>query len=128
MLLRSGVIESEHDGQFVRFYSPATLTEDRTLISILRQARLREIISFLMQHPGSDYKAIVQELGLSTPTISWHISRLEQMGVVARQKTNTGLICFAVTNPQELTRVISTYRLSLIDKTIDSFLDTWESL
>jgi len=127
-LLRSRIIESERDGQFVRFYSPSTLPKERTLISILRQARLREIIRFLISHPGSDYKAVVQELKLSTSTISWHLGRLERMGVVTREKNSIGLTCFVVKRPQELTRIILAYRLNFLDKAVDSYLDTWESL
>jgi len=127
-LLRSGVLESERDSQFVRFYPTSILHEERTLISILRQSRLREIITFLISHPGSDYKAIVQELNLSSSTISWHLKRLEQLGVVARGKTGAGLVCFQVAKPQELRRILSTYKLSFLDKAVDSFLDTWENL
>jgi len=128
ILMRSGSIESERDGQFVRFYPTSTLHEERTLISILRQPRLREIITFLITHPGSDFKAIVCELKLSSSTISWHLKRLEQIGVVAREKTGAGLIRFEVANPQELARILSNYKLSFLDKAVDSFLDTWEIL
>jgi len=128
ILMGLGVIESEHDRQFVRFYPTSTLHEERMLISILRQPRLREIITFLILHPGADYKAIVQELNLSSSTISWHLKRLEQIGVVAREKTGAGLTCFEVAKPQELTRILSTYKLSFLDKAVDNFLDTWENL
>ncbi len=123
-----GVIESEGDGQFVRFYPTSILHEERTLISILRQPRLREIITFLISHPGSEYKSIVQQSHLSSSTISWHLKRLEQLGVVAREKTDAGVTCFEVAKSQELTRILSTYKLSFLDKAVDAFLDTWENL
>jgi len=126
ILMGSGFIESERDGQFVRFYPTSIIHEQRTLISILRQPRLREIITFLILHPGADYKAIVQQLNLPSSTISWHLKRLEEMGVVTREKT--GLSCFQVAKPQELTRILSTYKLSFLDKAVDNFLDTWEYL
>ncbi len=125
--MRSGVIESERDSQFVRFYPTSFLHEERRLISVLRQPRPREIITFLILHPGSDYKAIVQELNLSSSTISWHLKRLEQIGVVERERAGA-LTCFEVARPQELTRILSTYKLSFLDKAVDSFLNTWENL
>ena len=126
--MKSGIIESERDGQFVRFYPTSTAHEDRTLISILRQPRLRKIITFLILRPRSDYKAIVQDLKPSIPTISWHIKRLEQLGVIRREKSLDGLTYFEVANTQEVTRILSTYKLSFLDKTVESFLDTWENL
>ena len=128
ILIGLGVIESERDNQFVRFYPTSILHEERTLISILRQPRLREIITFLISHPGSDYKAIVRELNLSSSTISWHLKRLEQLGVVARGESGAGLTCFEVAKSQELTRILSTYRLSFLNKAVEVFLDTWENL
>jgi predicted transcriptional regulator len=122
-----GVIESERDRQFVRFYPTSILQEERTLISVLRQPRLREIITFLIIHPGADYKAIVQELNLSSSTISWYLNRLEEMGVVTREKTGAGL-SFQVAKSQELTRILSTYKLSFLDNAVNTFLDTWENL
>jgi len=97
------------------------------LISVLRQPRLREIITFLIIHPGADYKAIVQELNLSSSTISWYLNRLEEMGVVTREKTGAGL-SFQVAKSQELTRILSTYKLSFLDNAVNTFLDTWENL
>ena len=123
-----GCIESERDGQFVRFYPTSILHEERTLISVLRQPRLREIITFLILHPGADYKAIVHELKLSSSTISWHLKRLEEMGVVTREKTGAGLSCFQVPKSQELMRILSIYKLSFLDNAVNAFLDTWENL
>jgi len=126
--MKSGNIQSERDGQFVRFYPTSILHEERILISILRQPRPREIITFLILHPGSDFKAVAHELNLSSSTIGWHLKRLERLELVARQKTDAGLTCFEVVKPQELTRILSTYKLSFLDKAVDSFLDTWENL
>lgn len=127
-LTRSGIIEPERDGQFVRFYPSFILHDERRLISILRQSRLREIVTFLSSNPKSNRTAIVQELNLSSSTLSWHLARLEQIGIVRREKNSDGLTCFTVTNPQEVFRIISTYKLSVLDKVIDGFLDTWEHL
>ena len=127
-LMGLGVIESERDRQFVRFYPTSILHEERTLISVLRQPRLREIITFLILHPGADYKAIIQELKLSSSTISWHLKRLEEMGVVTREKTGAGLSCFQVPKSQELMRILSIYKLSFLDNAVNAFLDTWENL
>ena len=128
-LLRSGIIESERDGQFVRFYPPPILHEERTYISILRQPRLREIITFLILRPESDYKTIAQELNLSPSTITWYLKRLEQMGVITREKRRgSELTCFQISEPEKLAKILSVYRQSFLDKAVDSFLDTWENL
>lgn len=128
-LLRSGSLESERDGQFVRFYPPPIRHEERVYISILRQPRLREIITFLILRPGSDYRTIAQELNLSPSTITWHLKRLQQVGVVTRGKKNDSeLICFQISEPERLTKILSAYRQSFLDKAVDSFLDTWENL
>ncbi|HKM75289.1 MAG TPA: winged helix-turn-helix transcriptional regulator [Candidatus Bathyarchaeia archaeon] len=128
-LLRSGTIESERDGQFVRFYPPPILHEERTYISILRHPRLREIITFLILRPESDYKTIAQELNLSPSTITWYLKRLEQVGVVTREKRKgSELTCFEISEPEKLAKILSAYRQSFLDKAVDSFLDTWENL
>ena len=128
-LLRSGILESERDGQFVRFYLPTIRHEERVYLSILRQPRLREIITFLILRSGSDYRTIAQELNLSLSTITWHLKRLEQVGVVTREKKNDSeLTCFQISEPERLTKILSAYRQSFLDKAVDSFLDTWENL
>jgi predicted transcriptional regulator len=129
MLMKSGTIELEHDGHYIRFYPTSLIHEERTLISILRQPRQRAIVTFLLQHPEADYCAIVRELKLSPSTIVWYLKRLEQSGVVkCERKSGCRSVCFGIAEPEKMIKILSTYKLSFLDKAVDRFLATWESI
>ena len=68
-----------------RHYYPASIPDEHheVILAFLRQETARDILILLLEHPaGLAQNEIVAFKNLSAPTISWHMSRLVESGIV----------------------------------------------
>jgi len=125
-LLRHGLIEEEKGKDYSRYF-PAGFKSirERELISLLRQKSIRRILLFLLENSGSRNKDLVEAVGLSPSTVSWHMGRLIRAGAVKQQKSGNETQ-FCVIEPDAITRLLVTYRSSFLDEIVDRFVEVWD--
>jgi predicted transcriptional regulator len=125
-LVRHDLVVEEKGREYSRFF-PASFRgmRERELISLLRQESIRRILLFLLEHPESRNKDLVERLGLSPPTISWHLGRLLEAGAVSTHRRGSDSL-FSVSEPDVITRLLVTYKASFLDKIVDRFVEVWE--
>ncbi|MDQ6863850.1 MAG: winged helix-turn-helix transcriptional regulator [Thermoproteota archaeon] len=88
ILEKSGKIKSRRIGLHRRYYPVAIHDETSEIIlAFLRQETSRDILVYLIEHPNSTQGDIANFKHFSSPTISWHMSKLIEAGIVmsARQ-------------------------------------------
>lgn len=92
-LERHGFVKTRKSG-FYRFVFPAMLfrEEQEVLLGVLSQETPREILLCLLIETALTQSDLARSLGYSQPTISWHMDRLVQLGVVSRRKLGAELI------------------------------------
>jgi DNA-binding transcriptional ArsR family regulator/predicted transcriptional regulator len=87
ILEKSGRIKSRKSGLHRNYYSVAIVNGTfEIILAFLRQETSRDILVYLMEHPGSTQSDIANFKHFSSPTINWHMSRLMDNGMVESTK------------------------------------------
>lgn len=87
VLERAGQVKSRRIRLYRHYYSAEILGDkEELLLAFLRQETARDIIVYLMEHPRSTQIDIAKFKNFSGPTISWHMARLAESGLVLREK------------------------------------------
>jgi predicted transcriptional regulator len=125
VLEKKGTIESEKHGRALRYYPKGIDGEGKKLLAFLRLQNARKILLFLLTHPGARHKDIARHLGLSPSTITWHMKRLIEHGVI-RAEHRDGDRVYAVLREDELQGILASYRESFLDEMVEAFISLWE--
>ncbi|WP_297508470.1 metalloregulator ArsR/SmtB family transcription factor [Thermococcus sp.] len=106
-----------------RYIFPAGLEEDaqRLIVAIATETR-RRILLLLLERPMSQGE-IAEALGVSQPTVSYHMRELEKLGVVEGVRNGKSITYRLKYDPEMLVRVIREYRPSLWERLADSLVD-----
>jgi len=91
-LEKHGFVKTKKSG-FYRFVFPTMVfrEEQEVLLGVLSQETPREILLCLLVDAAMTQSDLARSLGYSQPTVSWHMDRLVQLGVVSRRKTGAEL-------------------------------------
>lgn len=121
-LEREGEVFSRRVGRR-RYLFPRGLEEDaqRLLIAISTDTR-RRILLRLMDGPA-DQKTLSESLGVSQPTVSYHMGELVKLGVVDAERRGKSVIYSLSYDPGLVVRLIREYRPGLLEKLADGLID-----
>jgi len=98
------------------------------VLAILQQETPRAIIICLLEFPGLSQKEISQNLGLSIPTIKWHISKLFEMNLIHFRKEGRRLKCFLNGDSMDLIKMMQSYHPSLLSRLSNTLIDVFIEL
>ncbi|MDA4115765.1 MAG: winged helix-turn-helix transcriptional regulator [Thaumarchaeota archaeon] len=92
-LERHGFVKTRKSG-FYRFVFPTMVfkEEQEVLLGVLSQETPREILLCLLLDSAMTQSDLAKSLGHSQPTVSWHMDRLVQLGVVTKRRTGAGIL------------------------------------
>lgn len=87
VLEKNRLVSSLVDGRHKRFF-PAGIIDfsRRGQIGVLRNDRTRSIYQMIAEEPGLIQGAIANRVGISVPATIWHLKRLEEVGLVGRDR------------------------------------------
>ncbi|SDJ33638.1 Winged helix-turn-helix DNA-binding [Halovenus aranensis] len=119
------VLTSEdHQGKRRLFVAEELTEEERAILSSLRYETTRHILLFLVEESTARNGAIAEELGVSPPTVSWHVSRLVENGIVS--EVEDGRTTYYTVADEDLTmQLLVRYQESFVDRAVDNVLDFW---
>lgn len=87
LLEKHGMVVKYKSDVIRYFPQPGICTPDRRqILARMRNRRAREIMDFIAKRPGASRKEISRAIGISGPSVSWHIDRLEREGIVIRKR------------------------------------------
>lgn len=86
-LERDGRVSSARRGLY-RFFYPSTLfgEKQRDVLSMLSLDTPRELLLHIIEKPNSGQDELARAISVSQPTVSWHLKRLVNMGIVQRKQ------------------------------------------
>lgn len=123
---KHNLIREEKDGNYVRYY-PASLEKcDEKLLGLLRQRSVRTILLYIMGNEGCSHQQISEGVRLSPSTITWHLKKLTDHGIVRAEKRIKEKAYFLAVPEERIVNLLICYRESFIDTLVDGFLDLWE--
>jgi DNA-binding transcriptional ArsR family regulator len=79
---------------------------------------------FLLEEGPARNREIAEEVGVSPPSVSWHVSRLTDEGVVT--EVSEGRTTLYAVDDEELTMgLLVRYQESFVDRAVDRVIDFW---
>ena len=77
---------SRHYRKVTRYYPLNTTAKESRVIEFMKRPMDRRIILFLLQHECSAFNDIERSLKRASSTVSWHLSRLREAGIISMRR------------------------------------------
>ena len=109
-LEKHGFVKTRKSG-FYRFVYPTMVFQEKqeVLLGVLSQETPREILLCLLWDTTMTQGDLARRLGHSQPTVSWHMDRLVQLGVVSKQRTSRGVVYEVVADREDILSFVKSY-------------------
>jgi len=93
-----------------KFFYPANLfgEKQRHVLSMLSLDRPRELLLNMVEHPQSTQEWLAEATHISQPTVSWHLKRLVELGIVSKRHEGR-VVTYEVVGGREIATFIKTY-------------------
>ncbi|HUR69206.1 MAG TPA: ArsR family transcriptional regulator [Candidatus Thermoplasmatota archaeon] len=128
-LAEEGLVEHHEQGGYARYYPTArgksarVTTRDVPLVGLLREEVPLHIVLLLLDRGALTHTELVRELGIAKSTVSYHLAKLAEAGIVEREP---GAPALRLADAERIDRLIRAYRPT--PSLIDAFADLWEDL
>jgi predicted transcriptional regulator len=128
LLEKSDQIKVERNIQrrTTRYYTNGISAEETGVIGYTRHGATRQIILFILEHDPCSFNDIVEYTKKAPSTISWHLKRLKEAGIISVQYGQYQL--YKVTNKEAVTEVLDKYKQRFIDRIVDNYTEAMEEL
>ena len=125
-LEKSGVIRVDRQIGATRYY-PLNIPESESyILGFVRQGPVREIISFILANDSCTFVELVDHTGKAPSTVSAHLKRLKEAGIVRVRYGEYHL--YSLANRDLVADVLSKYRASYSDKVVDNYVEMIDEL
>lgn len=82
-LERAGKVISQRRGLHKHYFVPGVFEEtETTLLPLLGNETAREILMFIGEQSSPTQTDIARRIGISPPSVNWHLKRLSSLGIV----------------------------------------------
>jgi len=121
------LVETRKDGEYLRYYAHAQINdEEKRILAFLYEKSVRHILLHLLEHKRCNHEYLVENLDISPSTVSWHLKKLVNAGIVSREVQGRKSF-YSVNDPELVKIVLIKYRENLLDKLVDRFIEMWET-
>jgi predicted transcriptional regulator len=119
-LERMALVRSRRLGLYKAYY-PASILGERHehILAILQQKTPRIIVLYLIENSGASQKDIAQHTGFAAATISWHMSRLIEFGLVYSSRKGKFVKYYITGDIADVVILLKSYYPSIWDKLSD---------
>jgi predicted transcriptional regulator len=127
-LARHGHLLTREQGAYKSFYPGEGMDRrDRDILSLIRHKAPRDICAHLLLHPGATPRDLKAVVGLSGPTLTFHLNKLRKAGLVREEPAGRTKKLYVV-DGDRVAGVLVTYRPSFLDDAVDRFSEAWMAL
>lgn len=121
-LERMGIVASQRDAGFRRYYPTATVGRaEKKYLAALRHDATRRIALALLERGPAPHKDLQEHLAVAGSTLSFHLQRLLDAGVITRQRSG-GSSLYALAEPELARQELILYRESFRDAAVDKYV------
>jgi len=125
-LTKLRLIKEEKDGNNIRYFPKEFNAENKKLLGLLRQKTLRKILLFILTHNHCNHEQIVQSVGLSPSTVSFHLKKLERSNIIGFIKKGRNTFYDVLIDKEKIITLLITYKESFFDSMINRVIDMWD--
>ena len=128
-LVEEGFVEPHEQGGYTRYYPTAKakqlrVTErDLPLVGLLREEVPLHVVLLLLDHGPQTHGELVDRLGMAKSTVSYHLAKLAEAGVVDREPGTQRLV---LKDRERMHALLLAYQPT--PDLLDAFADLWGDL
>jgi predicted transcriptional regulator len=126
LLERSDLVRVDRKSRMTRYYPLSVSDDESAVLKYIRHEPVRNVLLFIFNHELCTFSEIVEYTGRAPSTISLHLKRLREGGIVMTRYGEYRL--YKLADRELVANVLSKYRPSFVDRTVDSFVETVQEL
>jgi predicted transcriptional regulator len=118
-------VDRQREIRTTRYYSVNIPTHESDILRQLRNNVSRKIIKFILDNDLCTFNEIVEHLGKAASTVSWHLKRLKQGGLISI-KYGGEYQLYQIMDRELMYDIISKYKRSLVDRVVNNYTEMVE--
>jgi predicted transcriptional regulator len=125
-LEKSSMIRVDRQSGATRYY-PLNVPEGEShVLGFVRHGPAREIISFILANDSCTFAELVGHTGKAPSTVSSHLKRLKEAGIVRVRYGEYQL--YSLANHDLVADVLAKYRATFADRVVDNYVEMLDEL
>jgi predicted transcriptional regulator len=125
-LEKANVIKVDRGLRITRYYPVNISEKESAILKYVRHEPIRQIVLFILEHDMPTFNEIVDHTGKAPSTVSSHLKRLKEAGVVSVRYGECHL--YRLVDRDLVAEVLSKYKASFVDKVVDNYSQMIEEL
>lgn len=109
-----------------RYYPLSVSDDESAVLKYIRHEPVRKILLFIFDHELCTFSEIVEYTGKAPSTISLHLKRLKEDGIIVVRYGEYHL--YRLADRELVANVLSKYRPGFVDRMVDSYAETVQEL
>jgi predicted transcriptional regulator len=126
ILEQFGYVNKFRHNNITRYYPLSIPSSDLKIISHLRVYAEKDIILFLLSHDFCTFNEIVEHLRKAPSTVSWHLKRLCEDGILVVHHGKYNL--YRINGKELVNQILHKYKESLTDRIVNNFSNIVDEL
>jgi DNA-binding transcriptional ArsR family regulator len=126
-LERTNLIKVNRESRITRYYPVNVSDKESAILKFVRREPIRQILLFILEHDMCTFNEIVDHTGKAPSTVSSHLKRLREAGIVLIRHGEYRQLYRIVENDL-IGEVLSKYTASFTDKVVDNYTEMLEEL
>jgi predicted transcriptional regulator len=127
VLSEAGMIRAEQEGNHLRYFpADSFILNDRKALSYLRNRTSRAILIHVLDKGSMGFSELLELLGVSKSTLSYHLKRLAAAGLIIIKKGDSMIVSAA--DPERLVNLIVWVKEDVERDSADALVDVWNRL
>ncbi|NWG37383.1 winged helix-turn-helix transcriptional regulator [Nitrososphaera sp.] len=125
-LEKSSMVRVDRQSGATRYY-PLNVPEGEShVLGFVRHGPVREIISFILANDSCTFAELVDHTGKAPSTVSSHLKRLKEAGIVRVRYGEYQL--YSLANRDLVADVLAKYRATYADRVVDNYVEMLDEL
>ena len=120
-------MQRQSNKRVTRYFVANISKQDSNIIGCIRSRVTRNIIIFILQNEYCTFNEIVEHVEKAPSTISWHIKRLKDVGILRVVYGNDHLL-YSLTDKVKVDKVLLKYKETFTDRIIDDYAEMIDKL
>ena len=125
-LAKHDLIKEDKDENNIRYFPKEFKLENKKIMILLRQKKIREIILCILLYPDYNHEQISQMVKVSPSTVSWHLKKLEEDKVISYIKKGRKKFYSILIDKDEIVKLLIVYKESFLDSLVNRVIEMWE--
>ena len=125
-LEKTNVVKVDRQARTTRYYPVSVSDSESGILKFVRHDPVRQIVLFILDHELCTFGEIVDHTKKAPSTVSSHLKRLKEAGIVSVRYGEYQL--YRLAEKDQVAEVLSKYRASFAGRVVDNYAEMVEEL